>query len=52
MKRAAYEIIEGDEPYYGEIKDCPGVWATGATLEECREHLEDTLDGWLLIKKS
>lgn len=50
MRRAEYEKVEGDEPYYGEIKDCPGVWATGRTLEECRKNLEDTLDGWLVVK--
>jgi predicted RNase H-like HicB family nuclease len=49
IKRARYEIIEGEERYYGEIKDCPGVWATGKTLEQCRKNLEDTLDGWLFV---
>jgi len=52
MKRARYEIIEGAEPYYGEIKACPGVWATGRTLDECRRNLEDTLDDWLLLRIS
>jgi len=32
LKRANYTMIEDDEPYYGEIKDLPGVWATGSTL--------------------
>ena len=52
MRRASYEIIEGEEPYYGEIKDCPGVYATGKTLEECRKNLEDTLDGWIVVRIS
>ena len=49
LKRASYEKIEAPEPYYGEIKACPGVWATGRTLEECRKNLEDTLDGWIFV---
>jgi len=44
LKRASYSIIEDDEPYYGEIEDLPGVWATGKTLEECRENLKETLE--------
>jgi len=49
LKRASYSIIEDDEPYYGEIADLPGVWATGTTLEECRENLKETVEGWLLV---
>ena len=26
-----------------------GVWATGKTLEECRENLKDVIEGWILI---
>ena len=44
LKRASYSIIEDDEPYYGEIEDLPAVWATGKTLEECRENLKETLE--------
>jgi len=49
MDRARYEIIADPEPYYGEIPECRGVWATGKTLEECRRNLEDVLDGWLVL---
>ncbi|WP_298666186.1 type II toxin-antitoxin system HicB family antitoxin [uncultured Methanofollis sp.] len=50
MHHARYEIIEGDEPYYGEVPGLPGVWATGATLEECRENLGEVIDDWLVIR--
>ena len=33
LRRARYEIIEDEEPYYGEIPELQGVWATGRTLE-------------------
>ena len=49
LRRARYEIIEDEEPYYGEIPDLKGVWATGKTLEECRENLKEVIEGWILI---
>jgi len=49
MRRAHYEMIEDPEPFYGEFRVCQGVWATGKTLEECRETLLDTLEGWLVL---
>lgn len=49
MEAAKYEIIEDEEPYYGEIPGVPGVWATGRTLEECRRNLAEALDDWLLF---
>jgi len=49
MKRAKYEILEEDEGYYGSIPELPGTWATGATLEACREELESVAEGWLLL---
>lgn len=49
LKRAHYEIINDEEPYYGEVSDLPGVWATGLSLEECRKNLKDTIEGWILI---
>jgi predicted RNase H-like HicB family nuclease len=49
LRRARYELIEDEEPYYGEIPDLKGVWATGETLEECRENLKEVVEGWILI---
>jgi predicted RNase H-like HicB family nuclease len=49
LSRAQYELIEDEEPYYGEIPELPGVWATGKTLEECRKNLAEVLDGWIVI---
>jgi len=49
LKRAKYEIIDNDEPYYGEIKELKGIWATAKTLEECRSKLKDVVEGWILI---
>ncbi|MCS6903579.1 MAG: type II toxin-antitoxin system HicB family antitoxin [Candidatus Bipolaricaulota bacterium] len=51
LARARYEIIDNDEePYYGEIPQCRGVWATGKTLEECRRNLIEVLEGWIVLR--
>mgnify|MGYP001561557659 FL=1 len=49
LKKARYEIIEDEEPYYGEIEELKGVWATGKTLEECRNNLKEVIEGWILV---
>jgi len=49
LKRARYEIIDDEEPYYGEVPEFRGVWATGKTLEECRKNLKEVIEGWLVI---
>jgi predicted RNase H-like HicB family nuclease len=49
LERARYEFIEDDEPYYGEIPEIEGVWATGKTLEECRRKLAAALEDWLFF---
>jgi predicted RNase H-like HicB family nuclease len=49
LSKARYEIIEDDEPYYGEVPDLKGVWATGKTLEECRAKLSDVVESWIIV---
>ena len=48
MRLAEYELIE-DDTYFGSIPGFPGVWGNGKTLEECREDLYGSLEGWLLL---
>ncbi|MBN2186884.1 MAG: type II toxin-antitoxin system HicB family antitoxin [Dehalococcoidia bacterium] len=48
MHRAKYKILE-DGTYYGWIEELPGVWASAASLEECRRELESTVEDWLLL---
>ncbi len=50
LAEAKYEIIEDEEPFYGEVPCLEGVWATGSTLEECRKNLAEVIDGWLVVK--
>jgi predicted RNase H-like HicB family nuclease len=50
LNRAKFEIIDDEEPYYGEVPELPGVWANGKTLEECRHNLAEVIDGWLVVR--
>ena len=47
MEKATYEIIDDPEPFYGEVPELQGLWATGKTLEECRKNLMEALEDWI-----
>ncbi len=49
LNRAHYEMIEDETPFYGEVPGLEGVWATGDTLEACRENLAEAIEDWLLF---
>ncbi len=50
MDQATYEIIDDPEPFYGEVPELEGVWATGKTLEDCRRELQEVIEGWIALK--
>ncbi len=50
MDEATYEIIDDPEPFYGEIPELRGVWATGKTLEACRDNLMSALEDWIAFR--
>ncbi|ODS42736.1 MAG: hypothetical protein MSIBF_05420 [Candidatus Altiarchaeales archaeon IMC4] len=50
LYKAHYEIIKDEEPYYGEVPELRGVWASGKTLEECRLKLTEVIEGWIIIR--
>lgn len=52
MRRAHYQILEDSSEYYGEIPGFQGVYATGTTLEACREDLAEALEEWVLLRVS
>jgi predicted RNase H-like HicB family nuclease len=52
LRHAHYEIIKDEQPYYGEVPELQGVWATGKSLEECRQNLSEVVDGWVLVRLS
>jgi predicted RNase H-like HicB family nuclease len=49
MRRAHYELLEGDEGFVATIPGLTGVIAIGDTLEECREELQSVLEGWIWL---
>jgi predicted RNase H-like HicB family nuclease len=49
MSKAQFKRIDNREPILGEIPPCPGVWATGKTIQECRKELEEVLEGWIML---
>jgi len=48
LRIAKYGIIDGGK-YFGEIPGFDGVWATAASLEDCREELRETLEDWIIL---
>lgn len=50
MEQAHYELLPEDKLYYGEIPGFDGVWATGTTLEACRNELQEVLEEWILLR--
>ena len=51
MRHAEFEVIADPEPYYGQIGELPGVWATGKTEAECREQLAEVVEGWIAVRQ-
>jgi len=49
MNRARFKTLD-DGTYFGEIPALGGVWANEATVETCREVLQEVLEEWLLLK--
>ena len=49
LECAHYEMVEDEEPFYGEVPPLAGVWASGKTLEECRRNLGEAIEDWVLF---
>jgi len=43
-------MIDEGSRFYAEIKELRGVWAVGKTLEECRQNLLSSLEGWFVFR--
>lgn len=50
LKKARYEMIDGGSRFYAEIKELRGVWVVGQTLEEYRQNLVSSLEGWFVFR--
>lgn len=49
LRVARYKLLK-DGSYFGEIPGLEGVWADAKTLEDCRQELQEVLEGWLVLK--
>ena len=49
MQKARYEPLDDEQSIYGHIPECPGVWATAKTPDDCRDELQDVLEDWLSL---
>jgi predicted RNase H-like HicB family nuclease len=52
MGKARYEILPDDQTFYGEVIGFNGVYANAEALEDCRDELEEVLEGWILLRVS
>ena len=51
LHRARYSVVDGDT-FCGTVPGLPGVIATGATLEACRDQLAEVIEEWVLVRVS
>jgi predicted RNase H-like HicB family nuclease len=51
MQKATYDTLE-DESVAGKIAVCDGVLAFGNNHEDCKQHLQAALEGWLVVRLS
>jgi predicted RNase H-like HicB family nuclease len=49
LRRAKYSPLE-DGSFAAEVRGLKGVIATGGTLEECRETLQEVIEEWVLVR--
>ena len=49
LKRAVYQQLS-DRTFGGKIPLCPGAVAFGKSLYECQKELQESLEGWLMVK--
>ena len=50
LAKAKSKMIDNKKRFYGEVPELRGVWATGKTLEECRQELREVIEGWLILR--
>lgn len=48
LRHAQYELME-DGQFFANVPELSGVWASGTTVEACREELREVIEGWLLL---
>ena len=48
LEKAQYKIIDnGEEPYFVDVPELDGVWATGKTVEDACRNFIEALHDWI-----
>ena len=47
LEKAQYKIIDSEEPYFVDVPELDGVWATGKTIEDARRNFIEALEDWI-----
>ncbi|MDD4446853.1 MAG: type II toxin-antitoxin system HicB family antitoxin [Methanothrix sp.] len=48
LEKAQYKVIDnGDEPFFVDVPELDGVWATGCTIEDARRNFIESLEDWI-----
>jgi predicted RNase H-like HicB family nuclease len=50
LEKAQYKTIEDEYPCFAEVPELEGVWATGKTIEDCRNELIDVIEEWIVAR--
>jgi predicted RNase H-like HicB family nuclease len=50
LESAVYELVEGEQKYWGEVPGLQGVWATHETLIGCQRELRETVSDWVALR--
>ena len=50
LEKAQYKKIENEYPYFAEVPELEGVWATGKTIEDCRNELIEVIEEWIVAR--
>jgi len=49
IQHVVYEYCDETKSWCGYIRELPGCWAQGNTIEETRLQLIDVIEGWLIL---
>jgi predicted RNase H-like HicB family nuclease len=48
LEKTQYKVIDnGDEPYFVDVPELNGVWATGRSVEDARRNFIEALEDWI-----
>jgi predicted RNase H-like HicB family nuclease len=50
LEKAQYKVIEDEYPYFAEVPELEGVWATGKSIEDCRRELIEVIEEWIVAR--